>query len=643
MSSAKHIKPYGSWKSPVSGTSLTQSSLRLGQLQIDGTKIFWTEGRPAEKGRTALMMRDGGQAPQELSHPDWDVRTRAHEYGGGAFLVDHSRIFYVENHDQQIYEILENGDRQRLTNNPNFRYADMILDSKRHQLFVVGEDHSNPEAVANMLLRIPLDGEGKQVVVASGHDFYSNPQLSPDGNQLAFLSWDHPNMPWDATQLWLGKLNELGDMNQLHSVAGADEESIFQPLWDPDGTLYFISDRSGWWNIYKYSDENIRTVLDLDAEFGLPQWIFGMSTYAVLEPGMLVANYRDLSGSHLVQIDVKQGVIDTLAVPYTDLDQVKGVGSLITFIGSTAEKPSAMVSMDVESKTITILRNATETHLKADNISKPELISFEPRAGDTTYAWFYAPKNPLYKAPKDEKPPLIVLSHGGPTAYSPGVFSLIIQYWTTRGYAIVDVNYSGSTGFGRKYRERLNGSWGIRDVEDCSSAAFYLAQRGDVDPDRLIIKGSSAGGYTTLAALTFTDVFKAGASYYGIGDLELLAKDTHKFESRYLDHLVGEYPKEIQTYLDRSPIQHTDQLDCPVIFLQGLDDPVVPPNQAEIMVTALQEKGIPVAYVPFVGESHGFRQASTIVKAIESECYFYSKVFGIEPADSLEAIEIYNL
>jgi len=638
----KKTKPYGSWKSPITGKSLVQSSLRLGQLQIDGEKVVWTEGRPSEKGRTALMESSGARDIQELSQPEWDVRTRAHEYGGGAFLVDQARRFYVDNRDQQIYEILDDGSRRQISYTDNFRYADLTLDAKRQQLYAIGEGHTDPEITKNMLLRIPLDG-GKQVVIAEGHDFYSNPELSPDGGQLAFITWDHPDMPWDGTQLWLGKLDSEGGLHQLQKIAGGPEESIFQPLWDPSGKLYFVSDQNGWWNIYEYSDGSITSVYEMEAEFGLPQWVFGMSTYAVTATGKLLANFRDMTGSHLIQIDVELGTSQKLELPYTDIDQIRGAGNLATFIGRTSEQPGEIVALDLSSEEIHILRKASETDLEAGYVSKPELISFEPRVGELTYAWYYAPQNPMYQAPLNEKPPLIVLSHGGPTAYSSGAFSLVVQYWTTRGFAIVDVNYSGSTGFGRQYRERLNGTWGIRDVEDCSAAAQHLCKLGQVDSGRLIIKGGSAGGYTTLAALTFTDVFKAGASYYGIGDLELLASDTHKFESRYLDRLVGEYPQDLQVYQERSPIQHVDQLDCPVIFLQGLDDPVVPPNQAETMVAALRDKGIPVAYVPFAGESHGFRQASTIVKAIESEFYFYSKIFGIEPADSLEGIEIFNL
>jgi len=579
----------------------------------------------------------------DISPADQDVRTRAHEYGGGAFVAEHGRRFLINNKDQQLYELLPNRQSIKITSKQNFRYADPVIDKDRNLIYSVGEDHSDPDNVVNTLLKIEIDGDGHQKVIAAGHDFYSDPRLSPDGRQLLFLTWDHPDMPWDGTQLWLGNLDEDGNLNELQVIAGGAEESIFQPLWDPRGNIYFISDRSGWWNIYEYSHGKIRCLLEMEAEFGLPQWVFGMSTYAVLSSGKLIASYRDLKGSHLILIDVKTGEVKSLDVDYSEIGQVQGSGNLIAFIGSSPELPPQLISMDLNSRREEILQRATEFDLPDTAISTPELITFEARPGEPSYAWYYPPLNPSFEAPQSEKPPLIVLSHGGPTSYSPASFSLTVQYWTSRGFALVDVNYSGSTGFGRKYRERLNGNWGIRDVEDCVAAAEYLVQSGKVDGDRLIIKGGSAGGYSTLAALAFKDVFKAGASYYGVGDLELLVQDTHKFESRYLDRLVGKYPDDKSIYRNRSPLYHTDQLDCPVIFLQGLDDPVVPPNQAETMLAALRKKGIPVAYVPFEGEAHGFRQATTIVKAIESEFYFYAKVFGIEPFDTLGAIEIYNL
>ncbi len=635
------IKPYGSWKSPISGKSLVQSSLRLGQIQINGDLICWTEGRPAEKGRTALMGWSGTTV-HEITPPESDVRTRAHEYGGGAFLSDGDHTYYINNSDQQIYEVFENDASRQITREPEYRFADMIGDEGRNLIYCVGENHRDSKNVLNCLLRISLS-TGELDIIAEGHDFYSNPQLSPNGNQLLFLTWDHPNMPWDGTQLHVASLNEEGDITGTQHVAGGNKDSIFQPCWDPDGSIYFVSDRTGWWNIYRYSNSQTTCILDKQAEFGLPQWVFGMSRYAVLNSGDLLATYSDISGSHLIRIDVSRGTYEDIDTPYSTIDQVKGSKNLVAFIGGTDSQSSEVVTIDLDTNIHSRLRKSAETKTEETYISKPRHISFETAPNELTHAWFYPPQNPDYGAAPDDLPPLIVLSHGGPTGNSSGTFNLAIQYWTTRGFAIVDVNYSGSTGYGRDYRERLKGNWGIRDVQDCAAAANYLADQGLVDRERLIIKGGSAGGYTTLAALTFLNVFKAGASYYGIGDLTLLAEDTHKFESRYLDSMVGPFPGEKQLYLDRSPLFFADQLDCPVIFMQGLDDPVVPPNQAESMVAALKRNGIPVAYLPFEGESHGFRQSSTVIKAIESEYYFYTRIFGIEPAELLEPIEIFNL
>lgn len=645
MSQSKsETRPYGSWKSPVTAESLVEKSLRLGQVSVDDNKVIWTEGRPSEKGRTALMEWSIDKGLNEVSQPEWDVRTRVHEYGGGAFHFKYGQRFYVDNRDQNLYKILRDGSRQLLTtNHEKQRFADADFDSKRKQVVMVMEDHSESGEASNMLVSVSIDGTSETQVIAVGNDFFSNPRISPEGDQLLFLSWDHPNMPWDGTQLWLGDLDEYGNLTRIERIAGDEDESVFQPQWDPNGDIYYISDHSGWWNIYRYSKGEHTIVLKKEAEFGLPQWVFGMSTYAVTKTGELVASYMDLNGSALIRINLDTGMSEEINTPFSDIDQLCGSGDLIAFIGSSPHQPAAVVSLSLATEEINILRKSSETVLDDDNISCAELLSYESQSGEKTHAWYYAPQNAKYVGPDEEKPPLIVLSHGGPTANSNNAFKLPIQFWTTRGFAVVDVNYSGSTGYGREYRQRLNGNWGIRDVEDCAGAAEYLVHMGQVDSERLIIKGGSAGGYTTLAALAFTNTFRAGASYYGVGDLELLAKDTHKFESRYLDQLVGTYPEEQLTYKDRSPINHVDRLDCPVIFLQGLDDPVVPPNQAEEMVQSLRNLGVPVAYIPFEGESHGFRQASTIIKAIQSEYYFYSKIFKIEASDSLEPIEIFNL
>ena len=635
--------PYGCWKSPINGQSLVTDSLRLGQIQISADRVFWTEGRPAEQGRTALMSWQPATGLREISPADRDVRSRVHEYGGAAFLVSGNRQFIVNNADQQVYELLDGSQVRQITQTPGIRFADVCLDESRNCLYLVAEDHTQPGTVTNSVVRVHLDGSGKLETVDEGHDFYSNPRVSPDGTQLLFLAWDHPNMPWDGTRLYCGSLNPQGALNNIDMIAGSEQISIFQPLWDPKGEIYFISDESGWWNIYRFDNGQTDCLLEMAAEFGRPQWVFGMSTYAVLGPGLLIATYKRLGETHLIHIDAKHRTAEEIPTSYSEIEQLKGCGDHIAFLGSTVYGPDEIVVMQFSNLEAVAVQSASQVTLTPENISKPRDLEFESRQAEMGHAWYYPPLNTAFKGSPGEKPPLIVLSHGGPTSYSSASFNLAIQFWTTRGFAVVDVNYSGSTGYGRQYRERLKGQWGIRDVEDCIAAAQTLVDDGLVDGERLIIKGGSAGGYTTLAALTFHDVFTAGASYYGVGDLELLAKDTHKFESRYLDGLVGQYPEQQQRYHDRSPLNFTHRLNCPVIFFQGLDDPVVPPNQAERMVAALQTQGIPVAYIPFAGEAHGFRQAANIARAIESEYAFYVRVFGLHAQGELEPVDIVNL
>ena len=631
-------RPYGSWTSAISAQSLVQDSLRLGQIQLDGHSIYWTEGRPTERGRTALMKWESGAA-LEINNREMDVRTRAHEYGGGAFLCNNGLQFFVNNADQQIYQTQTDGPPRQITDAPDHRFADLILDAQRQVLIAVGESHADPATIDNYLLNISLR-DGSMTTLANGHDFYSNPRLSPDGLQLLYLTWDHPRMPWDGTELHLAQLDSHGMITNETIIAGGEDESIFQPLWDPDGSVYFVSDRRNWWNIYHYNGGITRSVLEMDAEFGLPQWVFGMSRYAVLASGDLIACCSNEAGSQLFRINVAHGTSREVRTPYAVVDQLQGHSDQIVFIGQEATQPAAVVTLDLETHEFTPLRHATTVTLDPDKVSIPENIQFQTAPNEDTHAWYYPPTNPDFQAPAGDLPPLIVLSHGGPTGQSHGTFNMTVQYWTSRGFAVMDVNYSGSTGYGRKYRQRLRGQWGIRDVHDCATAARYLAEEQVVDPEKLIIKGGSAGGFTTLAALAFTDVFKAGASYYGIGDLLLLAEDTHKFERHYLDSLIGPYPEQKQLYSERSPRHFADQFTCPVIFMQGREDKVVPPSQVEGMITALKSENVPVAYLSFEGEAHGFRRAETIVRAIESEYSFYCQVFGLEPGEVLPPVKI---
>ncbi len=510
----------------------------------------------------------------------------------------------------------------------------------------VREDHTvaGREAV-NAIVSLDLDGggDGDAQVLVSGNDFYAAPRLSPDGTRLAWLTWNHPNMPWDGTELWVGELRADGSLGRTERVAGGPAESIFQPEWSPGGVLHFVSDRTGWWNLYRWRDGRIEPLAEMAAEFGLPQWVFGMATYGFASAERIICAYTEGGTDHLAALDTATGRLAPIDTPYAEIGAVRvGPGRALLLAGSPTE-PTSLVQLDLATGQCEVLRRSSGVPVDPGYLSPPQPIEFPTEGGLTAHAFFYPPRNPDYVAPPGERPPLLVISHGGPTGATSSTLDLRIQYWTSRGIGVLDVNYGGSTGYGRAYRGRLEGRWGVVDVDDCANGARYLVGRGAVDGDRLIIRGGSAGGYTTLCALTFRDVFQAGASYYGVSDLEALAQETHKFESRYLDRLVGPYPERADLYRERSPIHFTDRLSCPVIFFQGLEDPVVPPSQAEQMVEALRAKGLPVAYVPFEGEQHGFRRAEHIKRALEAELYFYAQVFGFALAEPVEPVPIENL
>lgn len=636
--------PYGSWKSPITSDLLVAGTVGLGQIALDGEAVYWVEGRPAEAGRNVIVRRTPDGEVVDVTPAPFNVRTRAHEYGGSAFTVAEGTVYFSNDGDQRWYRHTVGTEPQPLTPAGEQRYANAIVDQQRDRLIAVQEDHSNSShEPVNRLVSISLTGNGEVQVLASGDDFYSSPRLSPDGSQLSWLSWNHPNMPWDGTQLWLAQLNADGSVGEKKCLAGGKTESIFQPEWSSDGVLYFVSDRNGWWNLYRWQQEEIEPLWEMEAEFGLPQWIFGMSTYAFAAANRLICTYSHEGLWHLASLDTEKKELSEIETDFTDISSVQGSGGQAAFIAGSPTNPTAVVLMDVATGKLEVLRQSSELEIDPGYLSTSQAIAFPTENNLTAYAIFYPPQNKDYTAPEGEKPPLIVKSHGGPTAATSSTFNLKIQYWTSRGFGYLDVNYGGSTGYGREYRQRLNDAWGIVDVDDCVNAAKYLAEQGLVDGTQMAITGGSAGGYTTLAALTFRDVFKAGASHYGVSNLEILATDTHKFESRYLDGLIGPYPERKDIYVARSPIHFTDQLACPVIFFQGLEDKIVPPNQAETMVAALKAKNLPVAYVPFAGEQHGFRRAENIKRALDGEFYFYSRIFGFEPAEAIAPVPIDNL
>ncbi|OAB60226.1 peptidase [Leptolyngbya valderiana BDU 20041] len=635
------IAPYGTWKSPITSDLIASGSIRLGGLAFDGDEIYWVEGRPSEGGRNVLVRRQPDGTTADVTPQDYNVRSRVHEYGGGAFVVDSGVVYFSNVSDGRIYRQPLGETPQPLTPEGAFRYADFVVDRPRDRLLCVREDHSGEGEPENTLVTVGFDGSVE--VLVSGCDFYASPALSPDGNQLAWLSWNHPNMPWDGTQLWLADIDDDSKLGNGKTVTGGANESVFQPQWSPNGTLYFASDRASWWNLYRLGKVGVEPLFPLNAEFATPQWVFGMSTYAFLGRDRLICTYTQQGMWQMATLNLGTKRLQNLETPYTQISSVRGRGDRVAFLGSSPTESSALVLMDVDRDDMKILRRSSDVEVDPSYISKPEAIEFPTENGQTAYGFFYPPTNPDYQAPDGEKPPLLVKSHSGPTASASTGLRLSIQYWTSRGFAFLEVNYGGSTGYGRDYRQRLDGNWGVVDVDDCANGAKYLVDRGLVDGDRLAITGSSAGGYTVLCALTFRDTFKAGASYYGVSNLETWAADTHKFELRYIDRLVGPYPERKDVYEARSPIHFVDRLSCPTIFFHGLEDTVVPPSQAEQMVEALRKKGLPVAYVPFEGERHGFRQAETIERALDAEFYFYSRVFGYEPAEAIDPVEIENL
>ena len=638
-----HAAPCGTWKSPITADLITGGSIGFAGLALDGSDVYWAEQRAAEGGRTALVRRAADGAVAEIIPQTFSARSRVHEYGGGTFAVRAGTVWFCNDADQRVWMATPGAEPRPLTPEGATRHADFSVDTARRRLVCVCEDHGGAGEPENMLVAVAFDGG--VVPVHRGRDFYACPRLSPDGRRLAWICWDHPNMPWDGTELWLAEIAGDGALTKAKRVAGGPDESIFQPEWSPGGVLHFVSDRTGWWNLYRWAGDAVAAVgLPSDnSEAGRPLWQFGMTTYGFVDEDTILLMESAEGQWGLRMLETGSGRRRPLDLPFVDFDHLCVAGGRVAFVGTGHAEPAAVVLFDPATLEHEVVHRSTDFRIDPGYVSRGECTGFATADGSMAFAFRYMPANRDFRAPEGELPPLIVKIHGGPTSQARLGLNLKIQYWTSRGFAVLDVNYRGSTGFGTAYRRKLDGQWGVADVEDCVAAARRHGDGGVVDGDRMAISGGSAGGYTALAALAFHDVFRAGASHYGIGDLMALAEDTHKFESRYLDRLVGPLPEAEDVWRDRSPINHIDRLNCPVIFFQGLDDKVVPPNQAEAMVGALCAKGIAVAYVPFEGEGHGFRRAENIKRALEGELYFYGRVFGFEPADRIEPVEIENL
>ena len=634
--------PYGSWRSPITADLTASSSVRISDVQVHRCRVYWSEMRPDEKGRCVVVECSDGEI-RDCTPAGFNARTTVHEYGGSAYTVVDGAIYFSNFEDQLLYKYEHGKSPVKITNDTDQRHADYFHDAERKRLICVREDHSDKalEAV-NTVVAINVD-DGSSQTLAEGNDFYSNPRLNPDGSFLAFMTWNHPNMPWDGCELWVAEVEGDGSLDQMTLVSGGLNESIVQPEWSPEGVLHFVSDKDGWWNLHRWREGKVENVCPMEAEFGGPHWVFGLSYYGFETVNSIIAIYSKDGLKHLARITADEKTLEECDTRYTDLSYLKVEEGFAVFIGGNYKTAPEVVKLDFKNGETRVLKRSDYTEIDDGYLSTPMPIEYPTENGLTAHAIFYPPINKDYSPPEDESPPLIVKVHGGPTSATTTTLSWGTQYWTSRGFGLVDVNYGGSTGYGREYMRRLDGNWGIVDIDDSINAAKYLIGQKLADPERIAIRGGSAGGYTTLGALAFRDFFKAGASYYGLSDLEVFVGDTHKYESRYLFSLVGPYPERKDLYEERSAINHLDQIRAPMIIFQGLEYRVVPPNQAELMVDALRRNGLPVAYIPFEGEQHGFRMAKNIKRSLEAELYFYSKIFGFTPSDDIEPVHIENL
>jgi dipeptidyl aminopeptidase/acylaminoacyl peptidase len=642
---AATVAPYGSWRSPITVDLLVGATVGLTYPDVSARGVSWLENRPEEGGRSILVFREDGREPVDVVPAGFNVRTRVHEYGGGASWR-HGDVAFVSSFDDgRVYRVESVGSEPRpVTPEPAeanaLRYADGAVTSDGGLVVCVRERHEGGE-VLNELVAFPADGSAEPRVIASGHDFYAAPRLDPAGERLAWLTWDHPNMPFDEAELHLASFAADGTLGDERVVAGGESESVVDPRWSPEGVLHFVSDRTGWSNLYRISGDHMRPLAPTEGAFAEPWWVFARERYAFLPDGRIACIVTRGARDSLELLDPGSGSLERVDLPYTAYSSgVSAQGNRIAFVAAAPTSAAALVRYDVAAGAEEVVARSSSVEVDEAYVSPARAIEFPGSGGETAHAFFYPPRNAHFGAPEGELPPLVVEVHGGPTAHSTDGLDLGIQYYTSRGIAVVDVNYGGSSGYGRDYRRRLLGQWGVVDVEDCIAAARYLAEQGEADPDRLLITGGSAGGYTTLLALAIRDDFTAGISAFGVADLELLHQDTHKFESHYESSLVGPYPEERELWRERSPINHADGISAPLLLHQGLDDKVVPPSQSETIVAALKRRGIPYAYLAYEGEGHGFRRADSQRRMYEANLAFMGQVFGFAPADELEPLAI---
>jgi dipeptidyl aminopeptidase/acylaminoacyl peptidase len=637
----KQFAAAGSWISPIDAATVAAGAAPIAQAAPDGDDLYWLAGRASENGRTTLL-RLRGTDIHEVTPAPLNVRTRVHEYGGGAYLASGGAVWFSNFSDNRIYTAA--GDAAPLpmsAENAQHRFADFVLDAGKRRLIAVREQHIEGETYpVNTVCAVGFDGV--ETVLVDGSDFFAAPRVSPDGRQLAWMCWDNPRLPWQGTELWLADIGVDGTLENGRLIAGGVDEAICQPEWSPAGVLHFVSDRSGWWNLYAFEDGVVSALCPFEAEFATPHWSFGGAMYGFRANGDIVCTYIQNAVSKLALLPQGAGALQTIDTPYQEIRDLRVAGDIVTLLGGAPTIAVELVRLDVATGKREVLARSIDKLPDTAYLSVAQNVSYPSANGRTAHAFYYPPANPDFAPLDGELPPLMVIGHGGPTSMATNTLKLATQFWTSRGFAVLDVNYGGSSGFGRAYRDALKGQWGVVDVDDCVAGAQYLADQGLVNPDRLVIRGGSAGGYTVLSALAFHDLFKAGASYYGVSDLAGLDADSHKFESHYTDYLIAPQPQAQALYLERSPIHHADKLTSPMIFFQGLDDKVVPPPQSEVMVDALRQAGVPVAYMTLEGEGHGFRKADSIVRTLEAELYFYLTVFGVTPPAGLPPVDIEN-
>ena len=642
---SRQIAPYGAWKSEITADLIVAGAIGYSDVHVVANNIYWIESRPAERGRRVLCRKRGDNPTEQLTPDGFNVRTRVHEYGGFSYLVQGDTIFFQNFADQLLYRH-EPGSAPAPISTTGIFYGDLRFDPTRNTIVGIQEDHavSDIEAI-NTLVSLNPNGPNADggATIVSGTDFVSNGRVSPDGKRFAWLQWNHPNMPWDAAELWVAELDDRGVIHNPEHIAGGNGSSVFQPEWTPGGDLIYVDDKTGWWNFYRYRHGAIEHVLDMEVEFGRPLWVVGMSAYAVIDDTRVICAYTKDGAWSIGDLNLETGELTTVPTPFRDVSSVSADGDIVGFIAGSPSIPTAVYRHNLRTGDTQAITTGSAKPIDPSWLASPEPITYPTSDSQVAHAFLYRPKNPDFDGPNDALPPLIVSSHGGPTSAAAATMHMNIQFWTSRGFAFLDVNYRGSTGYGRPYRDALLGTWGQYDVDDCVFGAQYLVDQGIVDANKLAVRGGSASGYLTLAALTFRDTFKAGCSLYGISDLEIMAIETHKFESRYLDGLVAPYPEGIAAYRERSPLYHIEQLETPLILFHGLEDKVVPPNQSELIYEALKHRGVPVAMVLYEGEQHGFRQAANIKRTLEGELYFYGKIFGFTPADDIEPVEIANL